>query len=80
MTRRLCSQCRYCFEDFWGLKCNHPQVPPKDLANGERDYADGVRKYGKCGKEGELFEPKPAKVSWFVRKAWKLRRWLETRP
>lgn len=47
-------------EDFWGMKCHHPDIPLDDLATGARQYASIVRRHNpKCGADAKLFEVRP---------------------
>jgi hypothetical protein len=63
---KLCKDCKfYRRASIWPV-CAHPDVPPHDLATGEREWADFVRKFGKCGRDARLFEGRnaaPAPVS-----------------
>lgn len=62
-TLKLCRDCKHCVEDIFGAKCGHPDVPPRNLATGELEYADMVRQWrhyqNVCGISAKKFEPKP---------------------
>lgn len=61
---KLCKDCRFSFGDGLSLRCGNPKVPPRDLATGDKEYADLVRQMRcnqqLCGIDAKLFEPKPA--------------------
>lgn len=71
---KLCRDCRHVYYPFAGAypRCVHPEVPPTELANGTRPFAEVVRDGGPCGREGRKFEPRPRRIPWSLRFA----RWL----
>lgn len=75
----LCANCRHVRASMIAPICAHPDVPPKDLATGEREWANFVRKFGPCGRHAKLFEPAPPPIAWHVRVLWRISKWLEAR-
>jgi len=73
---RLCRDCVHAGWDNYGLKCFHQKIDPRDLASGDRPYADSTRRIGRCGYNGDLFEARPPKFSWWRRMQWRVWRWV----
>lgn len=58
---KFCKDCKHVSIPGTGIdfaRCRHPEAVSYDLVSGDlKSYCSAVRDYGKCGKEGALFEP-----------------------
>lgn len=68
---KLCKDCRhYSHED-----CRHTlSISDVDVVNGFVSYRNArtMRVLSECDKEAKLFEPKPVRIPWLVRIAYRL--------
>lgn len=62
---KFCRDCRWCYGEHQNV-CTHPDIAEYDIVSGENRVSPiNARIGGKCGEEGNLWEPIPVIIRHF---------------